>query len=192
MKDPLTSTPKDELQFLREITGQATEEAEAVGKNLFPYVSSFTSKDDSKPMNTKDGSGRSSSEEEATESNSSSPSSYLEERLSSAIVNNVFPPESEEMAEAELLHPNVADTSFCGGASTPRLGDENDQFVMKDLRRAWSESDNILRCEEKGGTISSSSGRANDPFDTNNLRRALSKREDPSLSLMVRTKVESK
>jgi hypothetical protein len=181
VNDPLVSTPKDELQFLREIIGRAPEVAEIVGKNLFPEASSSTSIEDSNPVNVKDGCGRLRSEEEATVSTFSSPASNIGERLRSASVNNIFLPESDEKAKAELLQcekPNVASTSFCESMTASRL-------------RAWSESDNLLQREEKCETIPSSFGRANDPFDTQNLRRALPKSEDQPLSLKVRAKVRA-
>ncbi len=178
VNDPLVSTPKDELQFLREITGRAPEVAEIVGKNLFPKASSSTSIEDSNPVNVKDGCGRLRSEEEATVFTSSSPASNVGERLRSASVNNIFLPESDEKAKAELLQcekPNVASTSLCDFMNASR----------------WSESDKLLQREEKCDTIPSSFGRANDPFDTQNLRRALPKSEDQLLSLKVRAKVKA-
>jgi len=181
VNDPLVSTPKDELQFLREITGRAPEVAEVVGKNLFPKASSSTSIEDSNTVNVKDECGRLRSEEEATVSTSSSPSSNVGERLRSASVNNIFLPESDKKAKAELLQcekKNVASISFCDSMNATRL-------------RALSESDNLLQCEKKCETIPSSFGRANDPFDTQNLRRALPKSEDQPLSLKVRAKVKA-
>lgn len=178
VNDPLVSTPKDELQFLREITGRAPEVAENVGKNLFPKASSSTSIEDSNPVNVKDGCGRLRSEEEATVSTCSSPASNVGERLRSASVNNIFLPESDEKAKAELLQcekPNVASASSCDFMNASR----------------WSESDKLLQREEKCDTIPSSFGRANDPFDTQNLRRALPKSKDQPLSLKVRAKVKA-
>ena len=181
VNDPHVSTPKDELQFLRETTGQAPEAAEVVSKKMFPKASSSTSNEDSKPVNFKDGCGRSRSEEEATVSTSSSPPSNVGERLPSASANNIFLPESDKKAKAELLpceKPNVASTSFNDSMSVSRL-------------RAWSESDNLLQREEKCETIPSSLGRANNPFETQNSRRALPKSEGQPLSLKVRAKVEA-
>ena len=115
VNDPLVSTPKDELQFLREITGRAQEVTEIVCKNLFPKALSSTSIEDSNPVNVKDGGGRLRSKEEATVSTSSSPASNVGERLCSASVNNIFLPESDKKANVEhlqcekaphgLLHP---------------------------------------------------------------------------------------
>ncbi len=172
---PLASTPKDELQFLREITGRAPEVTEVAGKNLFLKVSSPASIEDSKPVNAK-------SEEEDTESTSSSSSSNFGERSNSPAVHDAFLPKSDEKAEAGLLlceKSNVAASCSC------------DDSTSASRLRAWSESDNLLRREDMSETITSSIGRANDPLDTKNLGRALSKSKDQPLSLKVRANVKA-
>jgi hypothetical protein len=101
----LVSTPKDKLQFLQEIIGQAPEVMEVAGKDPSPS----TSIKDSKPVNAN-------SKEEATESTSLSPSSNFGEQLSSPTVHNAFLPELDKKAGAGLLlceKANVAASCLC-------------------------------------------------------------------------------
>jgi hypothetical protein len=132
---------------LTEITGQTAVAAESV----FPNASSSTDVEGSKDD---DECGRSSSE-------SSSPASNLGERLSSALVDNAFPSQSEEKIGDDLLlcdNQNLPTISFCDGPMESRPG--HVQLDMKDLRTAWSESDKLLQREEKNGIIASSLGHA--------------------------------
>ncbi len=89
---PLVSTPKDELQFLQEILGQAPKVTEVAGK----VPSSPTSVKDSKLVNAN-------SKEEATYSTSPSFSFNFREQMSSPTVHDAFLPESDKKAGAGLL-----------------------------------------------------------------------------------------
>ena len=150
---PIVSTPKDELRFLTEITGQTAVAVESV----FPNASSSTNVEGSKSVYDDDECGRSSGE-------SSSPATNLGERLSSALVQNDFPSESEGKIGRD--NHNSAAISLCDGPAESRPG--KNELDMNDLRTAWSESDKLLLREEKSAIIASGfSHAANAPSSSN-------------------------
>ena len=153
-KGPPPSTPKDELQFLREITGgKNVESIGAVGsKNLFPEASFKTVIEDVpvQPIkNVQDEADKLSSEGERTESNASSPSS--------SIGTIPFASESEENAKAsELLRfdrPQNMGT-LCDDTpittSRERYGDE--ELDTYNSRKARSESEDSMLSTTNYGT----------------------------------------
>ena len=177
VKDPPASTLKDELQFLREITGGKMDDSKVVP---FPDAPFKTSAEVSKAINDEDGSDRSSNEDGNTESNSS-PSSSCGERFSSDIVSNAFVPESAENLREKLIEVVSLDAT-CEGRATDELG-------MNDLKRSLSKSYNLRHYEEKVDLIASGGSANNDTFDSKILCGALSRSENQPLSVKVRAKV---
>lgn len=114
-KDPLPSTPNDELQFLREITGgKNVESLSAVCRtDLFP--------EDSFKTIVQDEDDKSSSEGERTELNASSPSSSID--------------------RPQNLGTLCDDTPIT--TSCEQYGDDED-IDPYNSRKAWSESDDLM------------------------------------------------
>lgn len=163
VKSPAPSTPKDELQFLKEITGGEREDgSKDVRKNLFNESSS--SSDESTP---REKNGNSRREENmpslqnkagsfSTETTARSSASDLGGRLGGAIIssnNNLLPDESEEKTEVEPLSyggPGFEEKDDASNGHTGSFRDSerasqpahtNDRFDLDALRNALHEGD---------------------------------------------------